>query len=172
MTETNEVHVSQPELMGTVRDTIARATLDELYKRKKAAGQISWSAAVKPVRAKDRAMIAQAYDSAVVREKLPAEDADRALIAEAYQYLQESGQLPRDKTDVVECVRSSDEVYDFFASNGLAVCADKICEHLGIESAEDLKLITTEDLQDTKFSTWAQGGLTLVQYKKALKAFS
>jgi hypothetical protein len=158
--------------MGTVRDTIARSTIDEMYKRKKAAGMISWSAAVKPVRAKDRAMIAQAYDSAVVREKLPAEDADRALIAEAYKYLQESGQLPRDKTDVVECVRSSDEVYDFFASNGLAVCADKICEHLGIESAEDLKLITTEDLQGTKFSTWAQGSLTLVQYKKALKAFS
>ena len=172
MTERNEVHVSQPELMGTVRDTIARSTIDEMYKRKKAAGQISWSAQVKPVRAKDRAMIAQAYDSAVVREMMPAENPDRALIAEAYQYLQESGQLPLDKPDVVVCVHSSDEVHDFFAAHGLDACKDAVCEHLGIESASDLKLVAAEDLQSSKFNAWAQYSLTLVQHKKLLKAFS
>ena len=172
MTENNEVHVSQPELMGTVRDTIARSTIDEMYKRKKAAGQISWSAQVKPVRAKDRAMIAQAYDSAVVREKLPAEDADRALIAEAYQYLQESGQLPLDKPDVVVCVHNSDEVHDFFATHGLGACENAVCKFLGIENAEDLKLITAEDIQGSQFGTWAPGSLTIVQQKKLLKAFS
>jgi len=174
MTEVNEVHVSQPELMGSVRDTIARSTLDELYKSKKAAGQMSWSVRVKPVCAKDRAMIAQAYNSAVVHEKMPAEDSDRALIAEAYKYLQESGQLPVDQhvEQVVVCVHSSDEVLDFFAGHGLGACADKLCEHLGIENAEDLKLITAQDLQGSKFSAWAHGSLTLVQYKKVLKAFS
>ena len=99
------------------------------------------------------------------------EPSDVAVIAEAYRQLQASGDLPAPARTIV-CVHSSDEVYDFFASNGLAVCADKICEHLGVESAEDLKLITTEDVQGTKFSTWAHGSLTLVQYKKALKAFS
>ena len=172
MTENNEVYVTQPELMGTVRETIACAALAESYKSLKAQGQISWSARVRPVRAKDRAMIAQAYDSAVVREKLATADSDRALIVEAYLYLQESGQLPLAQPDAAVCVHSSDEVYDFFAANGLAVCADKICAHLGIESAEDIKLVTEQDLQASKFSTWAQGSLTLVQYKKALKAFS
>ena len=172
MTERNEVHVSQPELMGTVRDTIARSTIDEMYKRKKAAGQISWSATVKPVRAKDRAMIAQAYDSAVVREKMSAEDPDRALIAEAYQYLQESGQLPLAQPDVIVCVQSSDEVTDFFVANGVGACKDDVCTFLGIESAEDIKLITAEDLLGTRFSTWANGSITIVQYKKLIKAFS
>jgi hypothetical protein len=116
-------------------------------------------------------MIAQAYDSAVVREKMPAENPDRALIAEAYQYLQDSGQLPLAQPDAVECVHSSDEVLDFFAAHGLSACADKVCEHLGIESAADLKLITPEDLKAPKFSAWAHGSLTLVQYKKALLAF-
>ena len=172
MTEDNEVYVTRPELMGTVREAVACAALAESYKSLKAQGQISWSARVRPVRAKDRAMIAQAYDSAVVREKLLPADAERALIAEAYQYLQDSGQLPLAKPDVVECVHSSDEVFDFFAAHGLGVCADKICEHLGIESAEDIKLVTARDLEGTKFRLWAEGSLTLVQYKKALKAFS
>jgi hypothetical protein len=172
MTDNNEVYVTHPELMGTVREAIAMAALAVSYKSLKEQGQISWSARVKPVRAKDRAMIAQAYDSAVVREKLPPADSDRVLIAEAYQYLQESGQLPRDKPDVVVCVHSSDEVHDFFAVHGLGVCADKICKHLGIESAEDIKLVTAEDLQSSKLNAWAQGSLTLVQHKKLLKAFS
>jgi hypothetical protein len=172
MTEHNEVHVSQPELMGTVRDTIARSTLDELYKRKKAAGQMSWSVRVKPVCAKDRAMIAQAYDSAVVLEKLPADNPDRALIAEAYQYLQESGQLPLDQPDVIVCVHSSDEVTDFFVSNGLGACKDSICMFLGIEDAADLKLIELADLHSSRFSNWANGSLTIVQQKKLMKAFS
>jgi hypothetical protein len=172
MTENNEVYVTHPELMGTVREAIAMAALTVSYKSLKEQGQISWSARVKPVRAKDRAMIAQAYDSAVVREKLPTADSDRALIAEAYQYLQESGQLPPDQPDAVVCVHSSDEVHDFFAAHGLGVCADKICEHLGIESAEDIKLVTAVDLQSSKCIAWAQGSLTLVQHKKLLKAFS
>jgi hypothetical protein len=176
MTEPNEVYVSHPELMGTVREAIERATLAESYKSLKAKGQISWSARVKNLSAKDRAMIAQAYDSAVVREKLPAEDSDRALIAEAYQYLQESGQLavqlPVDKPDVVVCVHSSDEVHDFFAAHGLDACKNAVCEHLGIESASDLKLVAAEDLQSSKFNAWAQYSLTLVQHKKLLKAFS
>jgi len=165
--EHNEVYVSRPELMGAVRDAISKSTLGE---RLKAAGQ--HSARVKPVRAKDRAMIAQAYDSAVVREKLPAEDSDRALIAEAYKYLQESGQLPRDKPDVVGCVHSSDEVHDFFAAHGLGACENAVCKFLGIESAEDLKLITAGDIQGSQFGTWARGSLTIVQQKKLLKAFS
>jgi len=97
---------------------------------------------------------------------------DVALIAAAYQFLQESGQLPLEQPDVVVCVHSSDEVHDFFERHGLSACADKLCEHLGIDSAEDLKLITVEDLQGSKFSAWAHGSLTLVQYKKVLKAFS
>jgi hypothetical protein len=172
MTEHNEVHVSQPELMGTVRDTIARSTLDELYKKKKAEGQISWSACVKPVRARDRAMIAQAYNSAVVHEKMPDTDPDRALIAEAYQYLQESGQLPLAQPDVIVCVHSSDEVHDFFVANGVEACKDDVCKFLGIESAEDLKLITANDLVGSRFSTWADGSITIVQHKKLIKAFS
>ena len=172
MTENNEIYVTRPELMGAVREAIAHAVLDESFKSLKADGQISWSARVKPVLAKDRAMIAQAYDSAVVLEKLPRGDSDRALIAEAYQYLQESGQLPLADADAAVCVHSSDEVHDFFAANGLGVCADAVCAHLGIESAEDIKLVTAQDLQGSKFSTWAHGSLTLVQYKKMLKAFS
>jgi hypothetical protein len=172
MTERNEVHVSQPELMGSVRDIIARAKLAETYKSLKAKGQISWSARVKPVGAKDRAMIAQAYNSAVVGEKLSAEDPDTALIAEAYQYLQESGQLPLDQPDVIVCVQSSDEVTDFFVANGVEACKDDVCKFLGIESAEDIKLITADDLVGTRFSTWANGSITIVQYKKLIKAFS
>jgi len=172
MTELNEVFVARPELMGSVRDVIARARLAESYESLKAQGQISWSSRVKPVGAKDRAMIAQAYDSAVVREKLSAEDPDRALIAEAYQYLQESGQLPLDKPDVVVCVHSSDEVTDFFVSNGLGACKDSICMFLGIEDAADLKLIELADLHSSRFSNWANGSLTIVQQKKLMKAFS
>jgi hypothetical protein len=165
--EHNEVYVSRPELMGAVRDAISKSTLGE---RLKAAGQ--HSARVKPVRAKDRAMIAQAYDSAVVREKMPAENPDRALIAEAYQYLQESGQLSPAQPDVIVCVHSSDEVHDFFVANGVESCKDDVCKFLGIESAEDLKLITANDLLGSRFSTWADGSITIVQHKKLIKAFS
>ena len=172
MTEDNEIYVSQPELMGSVRDIIARAKLAETYKSLKAKGQISWSARVKPVGAKDRAMIAQAYNSAVVHEKLPDTDPDRALIAEAYQYLQESGQLPLAQPDVIVCVHSSDEVHDFFVANGVEACKDDVCKFLGIESAEDLKLITPNDLVGSRFSTWADGSITIVQHKKLIKAFS
>ena len=62
--------------------------------------------------------------------------------------------------------------FEGFAAHGLGVCADKICEHLGIESAEDIKLVTARDLEGTKFRLWVEGSLTIVQYKKALKAFS
>jgi hypothetical protein len=172
MTEDNEIYVTQPELMGSVRDIIARAKLAETYKSLKAKGQISWSARVKPVGAKDRAMIAQAYNSAVVREKMPDTDHDRALIAEAYQYLQESGQLPLAQPDVIVCVHSSDEVHDFFVANGVEACKDEVCKFLGIESAEDLKLITANDLLGSRFSTWADGSITIVQHKKLIKAFS
>jgi len=172
MTKDNEIYVSQPELMGSVRDIIARAKLAETYKSLKAKGQISWSARVKPVGAKDRAMIAQAYNSAVVHEKLPDTDPDRALIAEAYQYLQESGQLPLAQPDVIVCVHSSDEVHDFFVANGVEACKDDVCKFLGIESAEDLKLITPNDLVGSRFSTWADGSITIVQHKKLIKAFS
>ena len=157
--------------MGTVREVIGCATLAESYKSLKAAGQISWSARVKAVRAKDRAMIAQAYDSAVVREKLPPADSDRALIAEAYQYLQESAQLPIDQPDVVVCVHSSDEVHDFFAEHGLGACENAVCKFLGIDSASDLKLVTAEDINGSQFTMWARGSLTIVQQKKLLKAF-
>jgi hypothetical protein len=172
MTEDNEIYVTQPELMGTVRDTIARAKLAEAYKSLKEKGQISWSARVKPVGAKDRAMIAQAYNSAVVCEKMPDTDPDRALIAEAYQYLQESEQLPLEQEEVVVCVHSSDEVEDFFVSHGLSDCKDAVCKFLGIESASDLKLIELNDLHGTQWQTWARGSLTIVQQKKMLKAFS
>ena len=171
MTEDNEVYVTHPELMGTVREVIGCATLAESYKSLKAQGQISWSARVKAVRAKDRAMIAQAYDSAVVREKLPPADSDRALIAEAYQYLQESAQLPIDQPDVTVCVHSSDEVHDFFAEHGLGACENAVCKFLGIESASDLKLVTAEDINGSQFTMWARGSLTIVQQKKLLKAF-
>ena len=172
MTEDNEIYVTQPELMGSVRDIIARAKLAETYKSLKEKGQISWSARVKPVGAKDRAMIAQAYNSAVVHEKMPDTDPDRALIAEAYQYLQESGQLPLAQPDAVECVHSSDEVHDFFVANGVEACKDDVCKFLGIESAEDLKLITANDLLGSRFSTWADANITIVQHKKLIKAFS
>jgi hypothetical protein len=172
MTEDNEIYVTQPELMGSVRDIIARAKLAETYKSLKEKGQISWSARVKPVGGKDRAMINQAYNSAVVHEKMPDTDPDRALIAEAYQYLQESGQLPLVQPDVIVCVHSSDEVHDFFVSNGVEACKDEVCKFLGIESAEDLKLITANDLLGSRFSTWADGSITIVQHKKLIKAFS
>ena len=108
-------------------------------------------------------------DSAEVK---PAPVSDFALIAAAYQYLQESGQLPPPDSDVITCVHSSDELSDFFVSNGLGACQEKVCEFIGIESAEDLKLITAADLHGSRFSTWANGSLTMVQYKKLIKAFS
>jgi len=172
MTEPNEVYVSHPELMGTVRDTIARSTLDELFKRKKAAGQISWSAAVKPVRAKDRAMIAQAYNAAVDRELLPEEDSDRALIAEAYRYLQDSGQLPLAAPDVIMCVQSSDALTDFFETHGLSKCKEAICNFAGIETAADLAMLTEQDVTGTRFREWATYNLSIVQHRKVLLAFA
>jgi hypothetical protein len=158
--------------MGTVRDTIARSTLDELFKRKKAAGQISWSAAVKPVRAKDRAMIAQAYDSAVVREKMSTEDPDRALIAEAYLYLKESGQLPPPAEDVIMCVHSSDPLTDFFETHGLSKCKEQICAFAGIETAADLAMLTEQDVTGPRFREWATYNLSIVQHRKVLLAFA
>jgi hypothetical protein len=79
-----------------------------------------------------------------------------------------------DKTtdDVICCVRSSDELTDFFVANGLGDCQDLVCKFIGIESAEDLKLISADDLHGTRFSTWASGSLTMVQYKKLIKAFT
>jgi hypothetical protein len=86
--------------------------------------------------------------------------------------LQESGQLPLDQPDVVVCVHSSDEVHDFFVANGVEACKDDVCKFLGIESAEDLKLITANDLVGSRFSAWADGSITIVQHKKLIKAFS
>ena len=139
------------DLTQAVRDTLGRGLLYVSYARLKASGEIP------------------ADESAEVK---PAPPSDVALIAAAYQYLQESGQLPLDQPDVVVCVHSSDEVHDFFAAHGLDACKDAVCEHLGIESASDLKLVAAEDLQSSKFNAWAQYSLTLVQHKKLLKAFS
>jgi hypothetical protein len=135
MPEPNEVFVTRPELMGSVRDVIARARLAESYKSLKAQGQISWSSRVKPVGAKDRAMIAQAYESAVDSEQLPAEDSDRVLIAQAYRYLQQTQQLPVPAQDVIMCVQSSDAVTDFFETHGLSKCQEQVCSFMGIETA-------------------------------------
>jgi hypothetical protein len=74
--------------------------------------------------------------------------------------------------DVICCVHSSDEVSDFFVSNGLGACQDSICKFLGIEHAADLKLIELADLHSSWFRNWANGSLTIVQQKKLLKAFS
>jgi hypothetical protein len=74
--------------------------------------------------------------------------------------------------EVICCVHSSDEVSDFFVSNGLGACQDSICSFLGIEDAADLKLIELADLHSSRFSTWANGSLTIVQQKKLMKAFS
>ena len=74
--------------------------------------------------------------------------------------------------DVISCVHSSDAVHDFFAANGVAACKDDVCKFLGVESAEDLKLITVEDMQGSRFCAWASGSLTIVQHKKLIKAFS
>lgn len=168
--EHNEVYVSRPELMGAVRDAIAKSTLDESQKSLKAAGQQSVRA--KPVCAADRFLIAAAYNNAVVLGSMPAADPDRALIADAYRYLQDSAQLPIDQPEVVVCVHSSDEVHDFFAEHGLGACEDAVCKFLGIEGASDLKLVTAEDINGSQFSMWARGSLTIVQQKKLLKAFS
>ena len=171
MTEPNEVYVSQPELMGVVRDTIARATLHETYKKLQAQGQLPCSARVKSVGAKDRAMIAQAYAAAVDREQLPEQDSDRALIAEAYRYLQEPGQLPLPAADVIMCVQSSDPVTDFFETHGLSKCKDEICNFLGIETAADLAILTESDVTGTRFREWATYNLSIVQHRKMLIAF-
>ena len=74
--------------------------------------------------------------------------------------------------DNAACGHSSDEVRDFFAANGLGDCGDAVCKFLGIESAEDIKLVTAEDIHGSQFSMWARGSLTIVQQKKLLKAFS
>jgi hypothetical protein len=108
-------------------------------------------------------------------EVQPAPASDVALIAAAYQYLQESGQIPPPPScsdDVICCVHSSDEVTDFFVAHGLGACKDLVCTWMGIESAEDLKLISAADVCGPRFSDWARGRLTMVQHKKVLKAFS
>lgn len=74
--------------------------------------------------------------------------------------------------DVISCVQSSDEVTDFFESNGVAACKDSVCKFLGIESASDLKLVTAEDIHSSRFTLWANGSITIVQHKKLIKAFS
>lgn len=137
------------DLTQAVRDTLGRAMLSVSYHNLKASGEIPASAKVKPAPA-----------------------ADVALIAAAYEYLQSSGQLPPPASDVVVCVHSSDELTDFFVSNDVGDCQEIVCKFIGIESVEDLKLITAVDLQGSRFSTWANGSLTMVQYKKLLKAFS
>ena len=151
MTETNEIREPRLDLTQAVRDTLGRAMLSTAYRNLKASGEIP------------------ADDSAEVK---PAPVSDFALIAAAYQYLQESGQLPLDQPDVIICVKSSDEVTDFFVSNGLGACQDSICKFLGIEDAADLKLINLADLHSSRFSNWANGSLTMVQQKKLMKAFS
>jgi hypothetical protein len=171
MIEANEVFVTRPELMGSVRDVIARARLAESYKSLKAQGQISWSSRIKPVGAKDRAMIAQAYESAVDSEQLPAEDSDRALIAQSYRYLQESGQLPVPAQDVIMCVQSSDALTDFFETHGLSKCQEQVCNFMGIETAADLAILTAADVQGTRFHDWAMYNLSIVQHRKMLNAF-
>lgn len=72
----------------------------------------------------------------------------------------------------ISCVHSSDAVHDFFASNGVSACKDSVCKFLGIESADDLKLVTAEDISGSQFTMWARGSLSIVQQKKLLKAFS
>ena len=171
MTESNQVFVTQPELMGAVRTAIGHATLEESYKSAKASGKMSWSSRVKPVCARDRAMIAQAYASAVDREQLPEQDSDRALIAEAYRYLQESAQLPGPTADVIMCVQSSDPVTDFFEMHGLSKCKEQICTFAGIETAADLEILTAADVQGTRFREWATYNLSIVQHRKVLLAF-
>ena len=145
MAEDSETCEPRLDLTQAVRDTLGRAMLSVAYHNLKASGEIPESAQVKP-----------------------APPSDVALIAASYRYLQESGQLPRTGADAA----LSDEVFDFFAAHGLAVCADAVCAHLGIESAADLKLISEQDLHGSKFSAWSEGSLTLVQHKKMLKAFS
>jgi hypothetical protein len=171
MTEDNEIYVSRPELMGTVRETIACTALAESYGSLKSDGQISWSARVKPVRTSDRAMIAQTYNVAVNCEQLPAADSDRALIAQAYRYLQESGQLPVPTPDVIMCVQSSDALTDFFEARGLTNCKDQICNFMGIETADDLAILTAADVQGSRFKEWATYNLTIVQHRKMMNAF-
>ena len=149
MTEDNEIREPCLDLTQAVRDTLGRARLSVSYHNLKASGKIPESAQVKP-----------------------APPSDIALIAAAYEYLQASGQLPPPDSDVITCVHSSDEVTDFFVSNDLDACQDIVCKFIGIESVSDLKLITTEDIQGPRFSTWANGSLTMVQYKKLIKAFS
>jgi len=171
MTEPNEVYVSQPELMGSVRDIIARAKLAESYKSLKAEGQISWSARVKPVGAKDRAMVAQAYKTAVLGELLHSEDTDRALISQAYWYLHDSAQLPAEPADEILCVQSSDAVTDFFESHGLCKCKEQVCNFMGIDTAADLAILTAHDVQGTRFQEWASRNLSIVQCRKMMNAF-
>jgi acyl-CoA hydrolase len=74
--------------------------------------------------------------------------------------------------DLISCVQSSDAVTDFFVSNGVGDCQEMVCKFLGVESAEDLKLVTAEDIHGSQFSMWARGSLTIVQQKKLHKAFS
>ena len=74
--------------------------------------------------------------------------------------------------NMICCTHSSDELTDFFASNGVGDCQDIVCKFIGIECADDLKLITAADVQGSRFSRWAEGSLTMVQYKKIIRAFS
>jgi hypothetical protein len=171
MSESNQVFVTRPELMGAVRCAIAHAKLEESYKSLKSQGMMSWSGQVKRVCAKDRALIAQAYEAAVDRELLPEEDSDRALIAEAYRYLQDSGQLPLAAPDVIMCVQSSDALTDFFEARGLTTCKTQICNFMGIETADDLAILTAGDVQGTRFKEWATYNLSIVQHRKMLNAF-
>ena len=150
MTEEDEGnHRSLPELSQTLRDTLTRDTLSETYRQLRTSGELPMSSWLRSP-----------------------PDSDVVLIAETYRQLQVSGDLSLPDSDVVVCVHSSDDVHDFFAVNGLGACKDTVCENLGIESAEDLKLITTQDLQGSKFTMWVQDCLTIVQQKKMLKTFN
>ena len=153
-TEDNESREMSLELTQEIRDMLGRGMLYTSNQKLKDSGEIP------------------ADESAEVQ---PVHPSDVALIAAAYQFLQESGQIPPPPScsdDVICCVRSSDELTDFFVANGLGACQDLVCKFIGIESVEDLKLISADDLHGTRFSTWASGSLTMVQYKKLIQAFT
>ena len=43
---------------------------------------------------------------------------------------------------------------------------------MGIETAADLAILTPADVEGTRFREWATNNLSIVQYRKVLKAFS
>jgi hypothetical protein len=148
MTEDNEIIDTRLDLTQAVRDTLGRARLSISYANLKASGEIPESAQVKPA---------------------PPSDVD--LIVAAYEYLQQSGQLPPPASDVIMCVQSSDALTDFFEARGLTTCKTQICNFMGIETADDLAILTAGDVQGTRFKEWATYNLSIVQHRKMLNAF-